>query len=151
MSPPFNELYKNSYISSKCGWRSDSNTSKGYNLDVGSQWAGMFCQLRVIGDKSGGTTSDLMESGKGRKCLEQMVSDLNMSVIAVHIVRNPYDMIATDILCQLSARGHTKASDILHRKVRPDYNVQICTNVRHKQSVLTSTCCESCEQKGHCG
>ena len=53
-----------------------------------------------------------------------MVSDLNMSVIAVHIVRNPYDMIATDILYQLSAIGHTKASDILHRKVRPD-NVQM--------------------------
>ena len=121
----FNELYKNSYISSKCGWRSDSNTSKGYNLDVGSQWEGTFRQLRVIGDKSGGSTSDLMESGEGGKCLEQMVSDLNMSVIAVHIVRNPYDMIATDILYQLSAIGHTKANDILHRKVRPDYNVQM--------------------------
>ena len=67
----FNELYKNSYLSSKCGWRSDRNTSKGYNLDVGSQWAGTFRQLRVIGDKSGGATSDLMQSGKGYKCLEQ--------------------------------------------------------------------------------
>ena len=31
----------------------------------------MFHQLRVIGDNSGGSTYDLMESGKGSKCLEQ--------------------------------------------------------------------------------
>ena len=126
----FNELYKNSYLSSKCGWRSDSKTSKGYNLDVGSQWAGTFRQLRVIGDKSGGTTSDLMESGKGYKCLEQMVGDLNMSVVAVHVVRNPYDMIATSIQYKLSTVIDTKASDILHRKLRPGYNLQMSTTDR---------------------
>ncbi len=135
-----NELYKNSYLSSKCGWRSDSNTSKGYNLDVGSQWQGTFRQLRVIGDKSGGKTSHSMKSGTGNKCLEQMVDYLNMSIIAVHVVRNPYDMIATSILYQLSTVRSTKASDILHRKLRPDHNMQISnTNALFSQALAVTT------------
>ena len=84
----FNELYKNSYLTSKCGWRSDSNTSKGYNLDIGGQWQGTFRQLRVIGDKSGGrTTLTIMQSHRGEECLDQIVESLNMSAIAVHVVR----------------------------------------------------------------
>ena len=114
----FNKLYKNSYLSSKCGWRSDSNTSKGYNLDVGTQWQGKFRQLRVIGDKSGGKTSQVMKSHTGNKCLEQMTDGLNLQIIAAHVVRNPYDMIATGILYQ-----HTKASDHLHRRVKPGLDV----------------------------
>ena len=119
----FNELYKYSYLSSKCGWRSDSNTRKGYNLDVGSQWQGTFRQLRVIGDKSGGKTTQVMQSGTGKKCLEQMSGSLNLQIIAVHVVRSPYDMIATRILYQLSTLGGTKASDHLHRRVKPGLGV----------------------------
>ncbi len=126
----FNELYKNSYLSSKCGWRSDSNTSKGYNLDIGDQWQGKFHQLRVIGDKSGGSATKFMQSDKGNKCLDQMVDSLNMSIIAVHVVRNPYDMIATNILYQLSVVKATKASDIMHRKVRPDITVLLLNTKR---------------------
>ena len=126
----FNELYKNSYLSSKCGWRSDGNTSKGYSLDVGNQWQGKFHQLRVIGDKSGGSATNFMQYKKGNECLDQMVGSLNMSIIAVHVVRNPYDMIATNILYQLSVVKATKASDLMHRKVRPDTTVLLSNTKR---------------------
>ena len=126
----FNELYKNSYRSSKCGWRSDSNTRKGYNLNVGSQWQGTFRRLRVIGDKSGGKTTHVLELGKGNKCLEQMADGLNLQIIAVHVVRNPYDMIATRILYLPSTLGDTKVSDHLHRRVKPGLDVLMANTNR---------------------
>ena len=69
-----------------------------------------------------------------------MVDYLNMSIIAVHVVRNPYDMIATSILYQLSTVRSTKASDILHRKLKPDHNMQISnTNALFSQALAVTT------------
>ena len=133
----FNELYKNSYLSSKCGLRSEDNARKGYSLDVGTQWRGTFRQLRVIGDKSGGKTSNVMKSRTRNKCLEQLVDGLNLQIIAVHVVRNPYDMIATRMLYQLPT---VKASDHLHRRVKPDYDMQMSsTNNLFSEALAVTT------------
>ena len=133
----FNKLYKNSYLSSKCGLRSDGNARKGYSLDVGSQWQGTFRQLRVIGDKSGGKTSQVMKSRTRSQCLAQMVDGLDLQIIAVHVVRNPYDMIATRILYQLPT---VRPSDHLHKRVKPNHNMQISnTNALFSQALAVTT------------
>ena len=96
----FNNLYSNSYLSSKCGWRSDTNTSKGYNFNLDFKWQGTFRdELRVIGDKSGNSAMQVLKHGD--KCLRDM-SSLNVSLTAVHVVRNPFDVIATSILYKVN-------------------------------------------------
>ena len=118
----FNDLYRNSFLSSKCGWRSAMNTSKGYNLALPAQWQGKFSHLRVIGDKSGGGTSSALQYESGKECLRK-INEIGVPVVAIHVVRNPYDMIATSVLYQLANVTHTKASDILQRKLYPDLGV----------------------------
>ena len=118
----FNDLYRNSFLSSKCGWRSAMNTSKGYNLALPAQWQGKFSHLRIIGDKSGGGTSSALQYESGKECLRK-INEIGVPVVAIHVVRNPYDMIATNVLYQLANITHTKASDILQRKLYPDLRV----------------------------
>ena len=93
----FNTLYANSYFSAQCGWRSNATTGKGYNFDFGFKWQGTYNHLRVIGDKAGGGTMDMIRSTYGRKCFREM-SELHVPLVAVHVVRNPFDMIATTAL-----------------------------------------------------
>ena len=102
----FNSLYSNSYLTSKCGWRSDTNTSKGYNFNLDFNWQGTFeDKLRVIGDKSGNSAVQVLATKRGDECLKDIIS-LNISLTAVHVVRNPFDMIATSILYKIN-RGST--------------------------------------------
>ena len=91
----FNSLYEDSFFASKCGWRSDKNRGKGYNFNLNSKWQGTFSQLKVIGDKSGGSTSQFISKREGKLCLQQMIHSFEIPIIAMHVVRNPYDMIAT--------------------------------------------------------
>ena len=93
----FNTLYKKSYLDAKCGWRSDKDRKKkGYNFNFNSKWQGAFSQLKVIGDKSGGCVG-LQMHVHGKTCLQQMIDSLHVPIVAVHVIRNPYDMIATAI------------------------------------------------------
>ena len=94
----FNALSVNSFFTSKCGWRSDSSTDKGYNFNFDSQWQGTFSQLKVIGDKSGGTAGTLIRERDGKLCLQHMIDSLKIPVIAMHVIRNPHDMIATSVI-----------------------------------------------------
>lgn len=102
----FNKLVTNSFLTSKCGWRSDTTTQKGYNFNINYTWQGRFNHLQVIGDKSGASVSTLLHEGVGKTCLQNMIGSLNMPVIAIHVVRNPYDMIATSTLFSFSRSFH---------------------------------------------
>ena len=98
----FNALFANSYLTSTCGWRSNSKTKKGYNFDFGLEWQGKFRALKVIGDKSGGSATKCIRKGTmcagfGEKCLSDITS-LKMPVLAIHVIRNPFDIIATSAL-----------------------------------------------------
>ena len=115
----FNTIYRNSYLLSKCGSRSGTNNSKGYSLKVNEQWQGKFSQLRMVGDKSGGSTSLQLQHGKGVTCWKQLTDSIGIPIIAIHVVRNPYDMIATNSLYRLSKVKATRASDLVYGKLRP--------------------------------
>ena len=99
------------------------NTSKGYNFVLPAQWQGKFSHLKVIGDKSGGGTSSALQYESGKECLRKISSEIGVPVVDIHVVRNPYDMIATAVLYKLANVMHTKASDILQRKLYPDLGV----------------------------
>ena len=93
----FNSLYANSFLTAKCGWRSETNNAKGYNFKINLHWQGTFNRLRVIGDKSGDTAVNMIATAFGQTCLQRMIT-LNVPLVAIHVVRNPYDMIATSSL-----------------------------------------------------
>lgn len=101
----FDELYWSSYHSTVSGWRSDKETRKGYNLRINGTWQGQFDQrLSVIGDKTGGATATMYHTSPQvfKATLKRLDMLSGVPHAAIHVVRNPYDMIATVALFQAS-------------------------------------------------
>lgn len=64
-----------------------------YNYFVPNQWHGRFKGLRVIGDKKGAGSADLLD-----RCpylLDRLQKTVRVPVRYIHVVRNPYDNIST--------------------------------------------------------
>jgi hypothetical protein len=66
--------------------------SSGYNGIIKGQFNGKALPCLVIGDKKAGATSRMLENHRE---LEQMLIHFYPEIKLIHIVRNPYDMIAT--------------------------------------------------------
>ena len=65
----------------------------GYQYNVDSKWQGNYDDLLVIGDKKAGkSTEQLTESPD---LLDRLQTTIQLPVRIVHIVRNPYNVIAT--------------------------------------------------------
>ena len=96
----FNTLYKDSYDDATTGWRSAKEDKKGYTLQMKASWQGQFNHLKVIGDKSGGKASFLYHASpeEVQKSYRQLVDTVKIPVRTIHVIRNPYDMIATRVL-----------------------------------------------------
>ena len=96
----FNLLYTNSYNNALNGWRSGRKVRKGYTLEVRDSWQGRFTKLKVIGDKSGGQTGHEYEASPSTfvHLYRQLKQTVGVPVRAIHVVRNPYDMISTRVL-----------------------------------------------------
>ena len=97
----FNNLYWDSLADAEHGWRSGELRNKNYTLTIDSQWQGRYDRyIRVIGDKSGGMTTSVYTGSP--KNFEVYLADLKRTVgipvKVLHVVRNPFDMIATDTL-----------------------------------------------------
>ena len=117
----FNELYRNSHESALSGWRAAKKTSKGYNLNINGSWQGQFEHLKVIGDKTGGATA--LAYNRSSQLFKKLLA--NLKVVAgvplrtVHVVRNPYDLIATVALYQASGNpGYLKVNASITNKFR---------------------------------
>ena len=81
---------------------------KGYTLDVPGAWSGKFNKLKVIGDKSAKATTDaynkLNSSSEFKRLYRQLQSLVRVPLLVIHVVRNPFDMIATQALYQVSMK-----------------------------------------------
>jgi hypothetical protein len=64
-----------------------------YNYKVPGQWQGSYRELRVIGDKKGGRSALLLKSDPG--LFNRLEALVELPVYVIHIVRNPFDNIAT--------------------------------------------------------
>jgi len=102
----YNRLYFSSYIAASSGWRANKNTSKGYNLHLKESWQGQFRKLRVIGDKTAGATAMMYHNSppKFMGIIRNLTATTGVPLRVVHVVRNPYDMIATVALYHASSR-----------------------------------------------
>ena len=98
----FNELYWNSYESALCrdGWRNIAMNKKNYTLDIPGLWQGRFTELKVVGDKAAGYTAmEYHDSPEGFAELHsEFLETIGVPVQVIHVVRNPYDIIANDQL-----------------------------------------------------
>ena len=97
----FNNLYWDSYADADHGWRSGQLKNKNYTLTIASQWQGRYDgYIRVIGDKSGGMTTSVYTSWPNNfeAYLANLKRTVGIPVKVLHVVRNPFDMIATDAL-----------------------------------------------------
>jgi hypothetical protein len=65
----------------------------GYSYAVPGQWQGRFQALRVIGDKKGGMSTFRLRDDPGG--LERLTRRVHAPLRVIHVVRNPYDNIAT--------------------------------------------------------
>jgi sulfotransferase family protein len=63
---------------------------------VPDQWQGSFRRLRVIGDKKGGQSTRRLRSNPA--LLDRLRATVRVPLRAVHVIRNPYDNIASMIL-----------------------------------------------------
>ena len=111
----FNALYRDSYKEATSGWRSGVGAydKKGYSLKLnGSElWQGRFTALKVIGDKAGGSTARAFRDKPDlyRWIYRSLSEILDMPIHVIHVVRNPFDMIATRLLYRLSDVKRQKA------------------------------------------
>lgn len=64
-----------------------------FKYAVPGQWQGRIRTLRVIGDKKGGQTAERLS--RRPELLDKLEAMVEIPVHYVHIVRNPYDNIAT--------------------------------------------------------
>lgn len=65
----------------------------GYDYRVPGQWQGRTSELRVIGDKKGGMTTEQL--GARPELLERLRRTVDVPLRLVHVVRSPYDNITT--------------------------------------------------------
>jgi len=85
------------YAAAKTG-RFQSEGGKAFSSDsylyaVPGGYQGCHEQLQVIGDKSGGWTTRMLE--RKPKLLRKILNRSRLPVKWIHVVRNPYDMLAT--------------------------------------------------------
>ena len=109
----FNALWKNSFDSSTSGLRTEEGKAhkKGYTLAIDGLYQGTFvAPIQVIGDKSGGHTTGLFCSDplKWEQVFLKLNSVLNIPIKVIHVIRNPYDNIATSVIYQSKGLTITK-------------------------------------------
>lgn len=97
----FNTLYRNSYDQLVNGWRGTMNVAKkGYSLSTKGLWQARFTKLKVIGNKHGGSAVQFFRTSPilFLSAMQNLRSVVNVPIRVIHVVRNPFDMIATQTL-----------------------------------------------------
>ena len=101
----FNTVWNNTKLSMKHGNRAETTDGKGYTLFVDGLYQGSYVDyIDVIGDKKGGTsTKMLLDQPDKWSNILMIFNSLAVSVKVIHVIRNPYDNIATGLLYSYSS------------------------------------------------
>ncbi|XP_032225413.1 uncharacterized protein LOC5501189 [Nematostella vectensis] len=93
----FDQLYKNSRTEAKTGLR--SSVKHMFNYSVKGQFQGKFKgSLKVIGAKKGGKLTKQLTKQKQADVMDQIMKTVGVEFKFLHVVRNPFDNIATMLL-----------------------------------------------------
>ena len=99
----FSELYHDSVYNAHPK-RLSAGAKNGYDFAMKSSHQGNFTQLKVIGVKEGGWISTLYHNNPSqiRNCYQRLVNTVQIPIKVLFVVRNPYDMIATNLIYEAS-------------------------------------------------
>jgi hypothetical protein len=90
---PRRELYPLLLANSRTMASGAGREWSGYSYRVPNQWQGRVERLRVIGDKKAGASTRRLRSRP--ELMERLGRTVRVPVKLIHVVRNPYDNIAT--------------------------------------------------------
>ena len=109
-----------------------------YNYTVPNQWQGRHRRLRVIGDKKGGVTT--LRLAEEPHLLDRLRRTVRVPLRLVHVVRNPFDNVAT-----MARRRPDRSIDLaldqyLHQartvaRLRPRLDPAELVDVRHEDLI----------------
>lgn len=68
-------------------------TWNNYSYSIPGEWNGRFTTIKVIGDKKGGRSAEMLS--RKSAIFDMVEASFGMPVKYVHVMRNPYDMIST--------------------------------------------------------
>ena len=94
----FNQIWNKSYTQANTNLK---DSSKGYTLAIDGLYQGSYVShINVIGDKMGGSTLALFLASpvQFESHLNKLRSLVNLPIKVLHVIRNPYDNIATKSL-----------------------------------------------------
>ena len=111
----FHLLLANSRASARTG-----RMEGAYSYAVPGQWQGRYRRLRVIGDKKGGRSS--LRLGRTPGLLARLRRTVGVPLRMIHVVRNPFDNIATMAL-------HSAAGRAVDLRLEADHFFQRCEMV----------------------
>lgn len=117
------------YLVSQRQVRRGSPGGGGYSYAVDGQWQGKYAQLRVIGDRKAGATA--YEISRDNSILDTFDKTIPYLKKFIHVVRNPFDVIATTYHKTAPDRGHDNESH-LSREIQ-NYFLR-CSTVRSIES-----------------
>lgn len=144
----FDELCFNSYTSAMSGWRAAVNTFKGYNLHLNGTWQGQFQRLHVIGDKTAGATAMLYYRSAVlfKVTLAQLRKVAGVPIRVVHVVRNPYDMIASVALYHASGDpDHMKVNASVDLPFSNSKYMELATRIVLRKAKAVEAMARDCE------
>lgn len=96
----------------------------GYSYEVPNQWQGRFARLQVLGDKKGATSA--MRFYLDPRLLARVRQKIGKDLKLVHVMRNPYDVLAT-----MARRSPRKTLD-----THIDVFFQLCSSIQRLKQQL---------------
>lgn len=108
-------------------WRRGS----GYTYNVPEQWQGSFKKLYVIGDKHGQFTARTL--AENPELLKKLQDVVKVPVKFIHVVRNPFDNIAT-----MALRKAKRDNESLNVQETVDLYFRVCELVMKVKSMTDS-------------
>jgi hypothetical protein len=99
----------------------------GYSYEVPDQWQGRFEKLQVLGDKKGATSA--MRFYLDPELLRFVTNKVATELKLVHVIRNPYDVLAT-----MTRRSPRKTFD-----THVDVFFKLCSSIERLKEQLAPT------------
>lgn len=109
------QIYYLAYVKSKQFTKIHDNIWSGYSYKVPDSFQGKFTDLLVIGDKQGAKSS--IRLGNNPSLIQTLQSKTGCPVKMLHVVRNPFDVISTMYLRNVS-REINFDRQLLEHKIR---------------------------------
>ncbi|XP_065891456.1 uncharacterized protein [Dysidea avara] len=97
----FNTIWSSAFLSPNTGIRRAGAIGKGYTLAVNGLYQGTYeSYIDVIGEKKGDLTTEMFLSSptKLKSVIDKLNTALDLPLKVFHVIRNPFDNIATAVL-----------------------------------------------------